>query len=80
MRLSFDRYEGDFLVFVNEDGETYDYHKNNLKEPLEIGDVIEAEITDGKIISFEKVPGERERYAKENADLMELLKRRKNKH
>lgn len=80
MRLSFDRYEGDFLVFVNEDGETYDYHKNDLKEPLEIGDVIEAEIEDGKIISFEKIPGEREKYAKENADLMELLKRRKNKH
>ena len=77
MKLSFDRYEEEYLVFVDDIGTTYDYLKSDLKENLCIGDIIEAEIEDGKIISFVVLANERKKYEKENMTLMEKLKMRK---
>ena len=77
MRLSLDRYEEGFAVFVDDDGNTYNYPKADLEQDIQIGDIIEAVIDDNKIISYSIVKGERERYAQENMTLMQRLKNRK---
>lgn len=79
MKLSLDRYEGDYCVFTDDDGLSYDYLKSDLNTNLKIGDVIEAEILDGKIVSFSLIECERERIAKENRSILQRLKNRKKK-
>lgn len=79
MKLNLDRYEGDYLVFVDEEGMPYDYLKDNNKIKIQIGDMVEGCIIDGKLVSFELIPGERERIAKENASIIERLKSRMKK-
>ena len=79
MKLSLDRCEGDYYVFVDDDGINYDFLKSACKTKVQIGDMVEGIIEDGKLTSFEVIPGERERIAKENASLMERLRNRMKK-
>ena len=76
MKLCLDRFEGEYCVFVNDDGIPFDYLKSDMKSELKIGDIVEGTIENGNLVYYTLLEGEGEKIAQKNKSLMERLRNR----
>ncbi len=78
MRFSADRREGEWIVLVAEDNTAYDVPAKDLQGVSE-GDLIEAELQDGRVISYKILKEETERERAELQGRLSALFKRSEK-